>query len=398
MKDVQDLSGDELLDELGIELAEEQTSGYTPRQERIIAGFEDILRFYENNGQAPRHSHDGDIFERLYAVRLDQLRKLSPEDLSLLLPMDQHDLLGGSSPATPAEDLEGDDLLAELEATSATDISVLRHVKPLEDRGDVTAVEEVAARFPCKDFASFKPLFEEAQAQLDSGLREAKRFEKDTSIEAKDFFILDGQLVYVAEVGDPIRTSINDRPDARLRVIYSNGTESNLLRRSLERALYKKERNGRRLTQPDLGPLFADTMESDDIPSGTIYVLRSLSPQPEIAAIRDVLHKIGVTGGRVEDRICNAEKDATYLFAPVEIVATWKLANIRRFKFEQTVHRVFASAKLQMRIPDRFGNSVEPREWFIVPLAVIDEVMKRIQDESIIDFVYDANLGKLRKV
>jgi T5orf172 domain len=111
-----------------------------------------------------------------------------------------------------------------------------------------------------------------------------------------------------------------------------------------------------------------------------------------------VLHKIGITGGRVEDRICNADKDATYLLAPLEIVATWKLANIRRFRFEQTVHRVFGSAKLQMRIPDRFGNHVEPREWFLVPLAVVNEVMQRIQDESIVDYVYDSSLGKLRKI
>ena len=398
MKDVKNLTGDELLDELGIELAEEQTGGYTARQERIIAGFEDILRFHQTNGHAPRHSHTGDIFERLYAVRLDQLRKLPPEELALLLPMDPHGLLTGSASTEPADSLSDDELLAELGDPAAAGISVLRHVKPIEDRVDVTAAEEIAARSPCKDFASFKHLFEEAQAQLESGLREAKRFEKDTSIEAKDFFILDGHLVYVAEVGEPIRTSINDRPDARLRVIYSNGTESNLLRRSLERALYKKERNGRRLTQPDHGPLFAGTIEPDDIPSGTIYVLRSLSQQPEILAIHDVLHKIGVTGGRVEDRICGAEKDATYLLAPVEIVATWKLANIHRIRFEQTLHRVFGSARLQISIPDRFGNPVEPREWFVVPLAVIDEVIKRIQDESIVKYIYDSTLGELRKV
>lgn len=115
-------------------------------------------------------------------------------------------------------------------------------------------------------------------------------------------------------------------------------------------------------------------------------------------AIHDVLHKIGVTGGRVEDHICNAEKDPTYPLAPVEVVATWKLANIRRFKFEQTIHRIFGAATLQVRIQDWFGNAVEPREWFIVPLQVIDEVIVRIQNESITDFVYDVSMGNLRKV
>jgi hypothetical protein len=395
MKKVQDLTGDELLDELGVELAEEEVGGYTARQERIIAGFEDILRFYEANGHAPRHSHDGDIFERIYAVRLDQLRKLPPEDLSLLLPMDPHNLLSGSDVPKPADSLEDDDLLAELEEPAATDISVLRHVKPLEERRELT--DQIADRFPCKDFANFKPLFDQAQSELTSGKREAKRFIKDASIEPGDFFILNGQLVYVDSVGESWRRESNGATDARLRVIYANGTESNLLLRSLQRGLYKDE-NGRRLTQANLGPLFDNSIEPDDIPSGTIYVLRSLSAQPEIAAICDVLHKIGVTGGRVEDRICNAEKDATYLLAPVEVVATWKLANIRRFKFEQTIHRIFASAQLQLRLPDRFGIAVEPREWFVVPLPVINEVMERIQDESITRFVYDSAAGKLRLI
>jgi hypothetical protein len=201
-------------------------------------------------------------------------------------------------------------------------------------------------------------------------------------------------LVYVASVGESFKAP-NGENDARLRAIYANGTESNILRRSLQRGLYKDD-NGRRLTQKSMGPLFEAAMEPDDIPSGTIYVLRSLSKQPEIVAIHDVLHKIGVTGGRVEDRVCNAEKDATYLLAPVEIVATWKLANIRRFKFEQTIHRIFESAQLRLRLSDRFGIPVEPKEWFVVPLTIINEVMERIQDESITGFVYDSAGGGLR--
>lgn len=392
MKKLQDLTSEELLDELGIDLAEEETGGYTARQERIIAGFEDILRFYKAHGRPPQHTHDGDIFERIYAVRLDQLRRLPPEDLGLLLPMDGDGLLNGTAVSKVASEIDDDELLAELDEVSDDDISVLRHVRAAEMRRD--APDQIADRFPCKDFDEFKPLFDEAQSDLAAGAREAKRFIKDASIEQEDFFILNGQLVYVASVGDTFKAP-NGENDARLRAIYANGTESNILRRSLQRGLYKDE-NGRRLTQKSMGPLFDGSMESDDIPSGTIYVLRSLSPQPEIVAIRDVLHKIGVTGGRVEDRIRDAENDATYLLAPVEVVATWKLANIKRFRFEQTIHRIFGSAKLQLRIPDRFGNAVEPREWFVVPLPVIDEVMRRIQDESITGYVYDSAAARLR--
>ncbi len=129
MKKVQDLTGDELLDELGIEIEEEEVGGYTARQERIIAGFEDILRFYKEHGRPPAHSRDGDIFERIYAVRLDQLRKLPPEDLALLLPMDPDGLLDGTAVTKIASEIDDDDLLAELDQAGDNDISVLRHVR-----------------------------------------------------------------------------------------------------------------------------------------------------------------------------------------------------------------------------------------------------------------------------
>ena len=395
MKKVQDLTEDELLDELGVALDGHETGGYTPRQERIVAGFEDVLRFYEAHGRAPEHRQDRDIFERIYAVRLDRLRKLPQDELALLLPMDKDGLLAGSGTEPLSVPIDDDELLAELTEGSdgESDISVLRHVRDAEVTRETP--EDVADRVPCKEFDLFKPLFDEAQNDLSTGKREAKRFIKDASIEQGDFFIIGGQMVFVAEIGDTFKAP-NGSNDARLRAIYANGTESNILRRSLQRGLYKDE-HGRRLTQASMGPLFDGTIEPDDIASGTIYVLRSLSQQPEIVAIRDVLHKIGVTGSRVEDRISNAERDPTYLLAPVEVVATWRLANIRRFRFEQTIHRLFASAQLQLRIPDRFGNYVEPQEWFVVPLPVIDEVIHRIQDGTITDFVYDVSTGKLRK-
>jgi T5orf172 domain len=399
MKKVQDLTGNELLGELGVELEEQETGGYTARQERLIAGFEDVSRFYDTHGCVPEHDKDRDIFERLYAVRLDQLRKLPTEELAILLPLDKHGLLTGKAIVRAPKVLADDELLAELDEGGGEpdDIGVLRYVRDPEARRDTAAADQqVADRGPCKDFDQFKSFFEEAEADLAVGRRETRRFAKDASIDQGDIFILSGQLIYIADVGETYKTP-NGEANGRLRVIYANGTESNLLMRSLQRALYKDE-NGRRLTSKSMGPLFDDTIEPDDIVSGTIYVLRSLSKQPEIAAMREVLHKIGVTGGEVGARIAGAEKDPTYLLSPVEVVATWKLANIRRHRFEQTIHRVFSSAQLQLRISDRFGNPVEPREWFVVPLPVIDEVMRRIQDETITDFIYDANQGRLKRV
>ncbi len=242
--------------------------------------------------------------------------------------------------------------------------------------------------------AGFKPLFTQAESDLQTGLRQTRRFEKDARIAPGDFFILGGQLVYVAGIGETIKTPDGSRSDARLRVIYSNGTESNLLLRSLQRALYKDDA-GRRLTDSNPGPLFAGNWEADDIASGTIYVLRSLSNHPFVREHRDLIHKIGVTGGDVEARIANAAHDATYLLAEVEVVATYKLARIDRTKLEAVFHRIFLPAQLDLTIPDRFGQSVRPREWFLVPLHVIDEAVGRIRDGSITNFVYDPQSARL---
>jgi hypothetical protein len=179
-----------------------------------------------------------------------------------------------------------------------------------------------------------------------------------------------------------------------MHVIYSNGTESNLLLRSLQRALYKDEA-GRRLTSPDPGPLFSETWEQDDTQSGTIYVLRSLSDHPFVAANRELIHKIGVTGGTLEARLANAPSDPTYLLAEVESVASYKLSNINRTKLENLIHRIFGTAQLDLTIHDRFGRPVRPREWFLVPLHVIDEAVQRIRDGSITGVVYDPKTARL---
>ncbi|MCU0212378.1 MULTISPECIES: GIY-YIG nuclease family protein [Pseudomonas] len=387
-----DMNDDDLLDALGVEVPSLKTANRTPREERIIAGFEDILRFYQVHGRAPLHGEDRDVFERLYAVRLDQLRKL-PEAQTLLAELDGPDLLSGTV-ALDVEDLDEDALLAELgvggESPDQDDITVLRHVRSsIEKR----AAEEIADRTPCTDFDRFQPLFELAERDLKSDVRKTLRFGRDASIEAGNYFIVGGQLAYVAEIGETIKAP-NGESDARLRVIYANGTESNLLRRSLQRALYKDD-TGRRVTDPDMGPLFGNAPEPDDIESGTIYVLRSLSSHPFVAEHRELIHKIGVTGGKVEARIAGAEKDATYLLADVEVVATYKLHNLNRTRLENIFHRLFGAAQLDLTIEDRFGHPVKPREWFLVPLNVIDEAVERIRDGSIIDVAYDPQTARL---
>ncbi|QEO97192.1 GIY-YIG nuclease family protein [Xanthomonas oryzae] len=388
------------LDDLAAELAEfapaEKKNGRPASEERVIAGFEEIQRFTEQHGRAPQHGEDRDIFERLYAVRLDRLRAL-PDCRVLLEPLDHQGLLAGAPTvaASADETIDIDDLAAELaDVAGADDITVLRHVRTSAEK---RAAEEIADRKPCKDFETFRPLFERVQAEVKTGMRQSQPIEAGRrAIEVGDFFVLDGLTLYVAEVGEPLKTTAGE-VDRRLRLIFSNGTESNLLLRSLQRAFYN-DPAARRLASPESGQLsFGGELEADDVESGTIYVLRSLSDHPYVAQHRDIIHKMGVTGGRVETRIANAEHDSTYLLAKVEVVATYKLAGINRTRMESLFHRLFAPARLNITINDRFGHPVQPEEWFLVPLFVIDEAVARIKDGSITGYIYDPSAAKLVK-
>ena len=386
------------LDDLASELEEfapaDKKVGNSPRAERIISGFEEIQRFYDEHKRLPQSGVGKDIFEQIYAVRLDRIRKLQ-ECRSLVETLDTQGLLG-EPVALEAEEisLSDEDLMSELaELGPFDDITELRHIR---SSAEVKVAEEIAGRDKCQDFDDFKPLFESVQNDLKTGVRIIRPFAKDASVEKGNFFVLGGQTVYVADVGETIKAP-NGESDARLRVIYSNGTESNLLRRSLQRALYKDTQGkpGSRITDPDLGPLFSDEREEGDVTSGTIYVLRSQSSEPFVKEHRDIVHKIGVTGGKVESRIADAINDPTYLLAEVEVVATFELIDINRTKLENLLHKIFDGARLDLTIRDRFGKPVKPREWYLVPLPVINEVVARIVDGSITDFKYDITTAKL---
>lgn len=389
-----DISDDDLLAELGAAPEAKKQNARSPRDERIIAGFEDIVRFREEHGRAPMHGEDRDIFERLYAVRLDRLR--AQEDCrALLLEFDGYGLLAeGPASTGENEDLDDDALLAELgvEPVGEVDLTNLTHVKP---RAEVRAAEEVANRTACADFAEFKTLFDNIQREIETGTRQTRPFELKAEIKQGAWFIVGGQKAYVADMGE-IFTNDQGRTDARLRVIFDNGTESNMLMRSLQRSLNKDDA-GRRITDPIAGPLFAGDQVDGDIESGTIYVLTSKSDHPIVAANRNLVHKIGVTNMSVEQRIAGARLQATYLLADVEIVSTYKLYNINRTRLEHLIHRVLSPARLDLTIPDRFGNLVKPEEWYLVPLHVIDEVVERVKDGSITGFQYDPAEARLKR-
>jgi len=385
------------LDELAEELSEfedkKKAKSSSPLQDRVIAGFEEINRFVDEHERIPQNIEGRDIFERLYAVRLKEIRKLEVSS-ELLSEIDSHGLLliEDDSDQMLDEDLDEDDLLAELETDfGETELSQLTHVRSSAEK---RAAEEIANRTICQDFDQFAPLFKSVQADIKSGMRPVMPFGKDAKVEQGDFFIVDGLTAYVAHAGEEFKKEGLDRTDARLRVIFSNKTESDLLRTSLQRALYKDDAS-RRVARDLEGSLFGNMLDQGDVETGVIYVLRSLSEEPFIAENRELIHKIGVTGGSLEKRIANAQYEATYLLAGVEVVREFKLVGINRKKLEKLLDDFFSAARLDIEIPDRFGKLVRPREWFLVPLAVIDETIQRIREGTITNFVYDREAATL---
>lgn len=386
---------DELLGLLGVEVELETKGVHTPRQARIIAGFEDIETFYEKNKRIPQHGEGRDIFERIYATRLEAIAA-SQECRDVLAGLDRYLLLDkvAVSVAELSADIDDDALLAALgvDVPKEGDLTNLTHVKSTAEK---KAADEIGSRTLCPDFDKFKPLFVKVKDEVKEGTRKTLRFKEDASINQGEYFILNGQIAYIDHVGELSEDAFG-KWDGRLRIIFDNGVESNILLRSLQKALYKDDA-GRRLTNPNAGPLFDDQVDDSDHESGTIYVLRSKSEQPEIKANVNVLHKIGVTGGDVDKRIANAKLDPTFLMADVEVLATYELYNINRTKLENLLHRFFDGARLDVQITDRFGNPVVPREWFLVPLFIIDQVVEKIKDGTLGDYRYDPREAKLVK-
>jgi hypothetical protein len=385
----------ELLDDLGVDTTPTISGRLSAREQRIIQGFEDIKRFFEEQGRIPCHGENRDIFERLYAVRLDRIRE-SPECCEVLKDLDAHGLLKVDNDAKLRKDdseLDDEALLASLgvDKSSSPDIINLKHVR---SRKEINSAEEIAQRVPCKDFDKFKSVFKQVQRDLEVGQRRTVKYQDNAEVREGDLFILDGQKVLVVDLGEMF-VGDHGRSDCRIRAIYDNGTESALLMRSLQRSL-NKDSTSRRITVPDFGPLFSGNSEEGDTQTGSIYVLRSKSDHPFVAEHRAVIHKIGVTGGDVKKRIANAKKDPTYLLADVEIVAEFKLANIDRKALEVLLQKFFSPARLDLELKDRFGGQVEPREWFLVARPVIDEVIEKIKEGTLGDYRYDRESASLK--
>ncbi|ANL26914.1 GIY-YIG nuclease domain-containing protein [Rhizobium phaseoli] len=360
----------------------------------------DVTRFYEQHGRlpyanSPHHEEMrlGTIWENLARSPTDELRQA-----------DRLELLGLKEEAAEAswrdevEDDEIPDSLDDIFADDGLDVQPelihLKHVTPAAER----QVPDHRADFvPCKDFDQFVGLFETMQHALDSGAREATLIEKWAIIEPVegDFFIRNGLLAYIAEKSES--TQRGGARDHRLRVIFSNGTESDPLMSSFRKSL-NDDKTARVVQRLGLGPLDPD-WEADKVAlSGTVYVARSLSEDPAIKPQRDILYKIGVTSQNVQRRVADARNDPTFLLAPVDVVAIYELQNLSRSRVENLLHRFFDSARPgELFIIDRFGKKIRPREWFYVMPAHVGQAANLIKEGQLHLYRYDRETQRIVK-
>lgn len=387
-KTLEELLGED--DDSGLLDVKPRASMAVSEDARIVQAFEEINGFFDRMsfapGQGPKERKIG-VSERALQSRLRAYLD-NPDLAQVLRPHDRYGLLAEAAPAPPAnldELLASDDDLLVDPNESIFEMRIARSPTAKPDM--------VSERVPCADFETFKPLFEKAAAELASGERNSMKFANEQEIEAGGFFILNGVTVFVAEVRDPhIR---NGKRNARLRLIFENGTEGQNLLRSLATELYK-DPNGRRLSDSHAGPLFGNAstgsisvLGCQDRVMGCVYVVRSLSAHPDIARLDGQLFKIGFTTGNIEDRIRRASQDPTFLMAPARPVRSFEALNLNVSQFENILHRLFAEARLDIEIMDRFGKPFRPREWFLLPLPIIEQAIPMILDGSIVHNRYD---------
>lgn len=285
-----------------------------------------------------------------------------------------------------------DDIFEEDDGDISDAVVGLRNVTPAAERERPT---HRADMYLCKDFDVFEKSFLDMQDKLDSGWREASPVEdrQELQVVEGDFMIHRGLLAYIAEKTEHTRRG--GKPDQRLRVIFSNGMESDPLMSSFRKAL-AADKTAREIHRPGIGPLDPDWSSDTLQLSGTIYVARSKSERPEIKEVRSILHKIGVTSQDVRRRVADARNDATFLLADVEVVATYELRNLSRMKIESLLHRFFDVARPSgLTITDRFGKKVFPREWFYVLPEHVAEAVGLIEVGTLHLYRYDPSVQEI---
>jgi hypothetical protein len=366
-------------DDIGLLNVKATNNSKPTADERLIASFKEINDFYREHGRKPL-SNSSDMREFQLSSRLSGLRT-SNEKIQALAEFDEFDLLSDKE-ITSIDDIFDDDDFGLLKNTEDS-IFNLRHVPATIDMP-----ERIARRKPCKDFANYENLFKLCKEELVAGIRESRKFTGEQQIKVGHFFVLHGVMVYVDQVGE--KEVKNGKVNARLRLIFDNGTESNMLLRSLATELYKDEAGRRILDAHDKALEELEIIRPEDTESGFIYILSSLSQHEEIKNTQN-LYKIGFSKLPVSERVKNASKEPTYLMAPVKVEDIYKCYNLNPQKFELLLHTFFGNSRLQLDVHDSFGARHSPREWFIAPIKVIDIAVQLLINGEIIHYRYNSD-------
>lgn len=360
-------------DEFGLLEVPAKVEAMTP-DDRLLAGFREIMDFVAAQGREPVKD-PSDMNESKLALRLKAIAGNEEQRLAMQ-PFDEMHLLKEPEPPASIADALASDMDGLLDG-SPEDIFAIRNVPKV-----ITVPDKIAQRKKCEDFDRFADLFKKCHADLRSGARKVIPFRNELEIRAGAYYILKGVLVYVAET--EARVKEHGRINARLRCIFENGTEGDLLLRSLSSQLYSF---GKSITEPNFETLAAMGL-APETPMAVVYVLRSLSVDPQVQALTD-LYKIGSTKRTVETRTARAHRRTTFLNAPVEVVAEYEVPAGIEQKVEKLLHRLFARVRLDIWF-ERSGRTVaEAKEWFVVPLQVIDEAIGLIETEAITNYEYD---------
>jgi hypothetical protein len=371
-----------------------------PKQERrdgdwrLREQFAEITQFYEDNQRLP-NADGGDISEYTLAARLDGIKR-DPKKVSALLDLDTYNLLKAEeTPSIPLEKLLSDDPLGLLNYDEESEsIFKMSHVKPT----DRLRPDYIARRKVCKDFDMYEDAFKRIHADLESGRRKLVVFNGQEDLVEGNYFVLRGVVFYL-EVDAASLTEktyqgqVYRRKDGRTRCIFDNGTESTMLFRSLTNAM---RIDGFCISDIQVNDDGTPKIEPDDVQNGYIYVLRSLSRNPKIRQMRN-LYKIGYCSGDVTTRIQNAAKEPTYLMSDVEVILTVRCYNLDVPYLEANIHQFFSGTNLQLEIRDNQGILHYPREWFVVPISVVEEAIQLIVKKEIEHYKYDPNMKMIIK-
>lgn len=377
-------------DPFGLLNVKPKTSNVKTTDERLSASFEEINEFISKNDREPEPNPSNiseyQLYSRLKSLREDEnkILALEPQDKYGLLNVEKKEI-------NSIDDIFNDDLLGIFDDGEAQSLFEFKHTPREIARAEA---DFVARRKPCKNFKDYEEMFKSVHEDLKSGKRKIIPFHYEL-LRVGNYYVHNGLLLYLKSVNwekqiQKFESGIHNRPDGRTEVIFENGTSSNMMFQSLYKALHFK---GKAITENEdtANEEFYENLSEitdEDKEAGYIYVLSSKSIDPKIREIRN-LFKIGYSTIRVEARIKNAEKEPTYLMAPVKIEAEYKTFNMNTQKFEQLLHNFFGASCLNIDIFDEKGRRHMPQEWFIAPLQVIDQAVDLIISGEIINYKFD---------